>query len=148
MRLTTESAIGIGIGFGVVLVGAVAAAALGEQQTRGLDVNRLMRAFAAVESGGRSQVRGDGGASWGLYQFGRDRWRECGGRGDDWGRAPARRQHVIMRLAIREYMATMPSGLSIEQRVCWIGRCHNGGKRTGAHNAYTRRLWAEYTSGA
>ena len=107
-----------------------------------LDVPRLMRAFEDIESGGREQVRGDGGRAWGLFQFHRARWGECGGAPSDWGRAGRAEQERVMRNAIARYLRTCPRGSSIEQQVKHAARCHNGWGK--ASIKYANELWRRY----
>ncbi len=112
-----------------------------------IDDAALIRAFARVESGNRPDVFGDGGKSWGLYQFQIGRWRECGGDARKWGKAATGRdyQTQIMHNALERYRRRMCKGLTTEQQVIWLGRCHNGGRRTWKyHNEYTRKIWREY----
>ena len=109
-----------------------------------LDTDRLLRAFEKMESGGREQIRGDKGRSWGLYQFGRARWTECGGSSRDWGRAGRAEQTRIMRNAIRRYIASAPRGSTVEQQVWHAARCHNGWGKSSIQ--YARRLTSLYRS--
>lgn len=160
MTLNRETGTGLALGVGLVIAGAVVippvsarmgtrpvscAAVTVDPQPESLIIDRLIWAFAEIESSHRPQVRGKKG-EWGLYQFAPGRWRECGGDARQWGKAGAAEQTRVMRLAIERYARRMPRGLTVEQQVCWIGRCHNGGIRTVQHNTYTRELWRAYRS--
>ena len=129
------------------LRGSANAAARAVPRPPHLDVERLLRAFEVVESGGRMRVLGDRGRSFGLFQFQRSRWRECGGKPGDWGKAGADEQRRVMRIALASYLGVGRKfgALTTEQTVILVGRCHNGGKRTPyKHTAYTKRLWHAY----
>lgn len=111
-----------------------------------LDAAALLRAFAEVESSGRLHVRGDGGRAYGLYQFHRARWIECGGSAKTWGKASRAEQDAVMRTAIDRYLRAAIFSSPVEALVIWCGRYHNIGHGGIDHNAYTRKLWAAYQS--
>jgi hypothetical protein len=105
-----------------------------------VDHHVLLAAFEQIESGGREQVFGDGGRSWGIFQFGRARWRECGGDPAQWGKASAAEQRRVMRTAILRYLADAPDGL--DAKIIHAAREHNG--LGSASKAYSRRLLQVY----
>jgi len=111
---------------------------------------RLVDSLAVVESSRRTQIKGDKGAAWGLFQFHRARWEECGGAPAEWGKAGARPQIRAMLKSIRGQRRLWRKHglrLSVEQQIIWIGRHHNIGhckKGRGTHNRYTRKLWRAY----
>lgn len=160
-----QAAVAVLVGFFVVIVTARAGAEsvllvrartgtsinTASVRARLLDVDRLLRAFERMESSGRLHVRGDGNRSWGLFQFGRARWTECGGSSRDWGRAGRAEQTRIMRNAIRRYIASAPRGSSVDQQIIHAGRCHNGfgiSKKTVAMSkAYAADLLRRYRKG-
>lgn len=113
------------------------------------DADRLLRAFAMAESTNRNlPPKWDRTQySWGVYQFGRDRWAECGGKPDDWGRAGRAEQERVMRRAIERYTAAgRKRGHKGRALFNWIARSHNGGP-SPKPNAYTKRLRAAYETG-
>lgn len=112
----------------------------------GLDHERLLRAFATVESSNRNPApyRDNTQMSWGRFAFGKARWTECGGKSSDWGKAPIAEQDRIMRVAIRRYAARATRrGHTGEAAFNYVARLHNGnpGPRP---NGYTRKLRAAY----
>lgn len=91
----------------------------------------LIDAFAVRESSRRTDIRGDEGRSWGLFQFTRERWSDVGGDPADWGVAGARVQVEVMRKALAWYRDRAAArGVTLdtmEKRAIWYARWHNIG---------------------
>ena len=110
-----------------------------------LDRERLIRCIEAQESGGREQVIGDRGRSWGLYQFGSVRWRECGGSASGWRRSGRVEQTRVMRQAIDRYLSDCRPGSTVEQQIIHASRDHNGWGR--ASIKYAADILRRYRKG-
>ena len=87
-----------------------------------LDRERLIRCIEAQESGGREQVIGDRGRSWGLFQMGRARYSEGGGR--NYGKAGRTEQTRVMRVLLSRYLRDCKG--TVEQQIVHASRSHNG----------------------
>ena len=118
--------------------------AIGPSNTQRVDRHRLVTAFAEIESSNQAQAWGDNHKSWGLYQFSVGRWKDVTGSRVGWAKCGPIMQTSVMYKALRLYSRRMPEGLSVEQQVIYLGRCHNGGPRITRHNSYTRKLWKAY----
>ncbi len=113
---------------------------------------RILDAFAMQESSRAAKgihVPGDNGAAFGIWQFHRARWQECGGGPDLWGDASAKSQARVMLAAFRKYTRTSRWGkLTVEQQVIVAGRYHNRGhcktSERDKHYSYTRSVWRHY----
>ena len=113
---------------------------------------RVLDAFAMQESSRAARgihVPGDDGKAWGVWQFHRARWQECGGALSSWGKAGAKTQARVMLAAYRKYTrASRWGSLSVEQRVIVAGRYHNRGhckkSERDKHYRYTRSVWKHY----
>ncbi len=113
---------------------------------------RILDAFAMQESSRAARgihVRGDNRFAWGIWQFHRARWLECGGKPSMWGKADAKAQAHVMLAAFRKYTRTSRWGkLTVEQQVIVAGRYHNRGhcktSERDKHYSYTRSVWKHY----
>jgi hypothetical protein len=99
-------------------------------------------AFAMVESSGREQAVGDNGLSWGLYQFRKARWAECGGRPDDWGKAGAVEQTRVMARALTRYARNARKN-AVGDRLQWMATCHNIGHGKAVETPYVAKIRKE-----
>jgi len=98
-----------------------------------LDVKRLMKTFALIESSNNPNAIGDGGKAYGLYQFHLARWLECGGTKENWRRATRTEQDKIMRTALTRYLARTSD-------LTKIANYHNMGNPSSKVTLYTRKF--------
>jgi hypothetical protein len=110
-----------------------------------LNVEKILKAFAEVESGNRNlpprwDVRQ---RSWGYYQFGRARWIEVGGKPGRWGIADKEEQDCVMLMALLKYLKNIPPGTDV---LTWMGRHHNTGHGEMTDSLYTLKLKSGYRS--
>jgi hypothetical protein len=113
---------------------------------------RTLDAFAMQESTRAAKgihVPGDGGKAWGIWQFHKARWKECGGDPKLYGKADAKSQAKIMLKALRKYTRKSKWGnLTVEQKIIVAGRCHNIGhckkSQKNKHYGYTRSVLKHY----
>lgn len=132
-----EAAIGAIVGCAVTIIGAYIFRWCWKenpppatmQESECLDMDALLWAHGMAESGGKNPKPywDRKQSSWGRYSFGRARWTECGGRADDWGRAPLAEQHRVMRQALKRYMRNCPDGATVDEQVIWTANAHNLG---------------------
>lgn len=116
------------------------------------DEAQFLDAFAMQESSRAAKgihVPGDDGRAWGIWQFHKARWEECGGDPDEWGTADAKGQTRVMLAAFRKYTRASRWGrLTDEQRIIVAGRYHNRGhcktSEKDKHYRYTRSVWKHY----
>ena len=116
------------------------------------DEARIIDAFAMQESSRAAKgihVLGDGGKAWGIWQFHKTRWKECGGDLKLYGKASTKYQAKIMLNALRRYTRKSKWGnLTVEQKIIIAGRCHNIGhckkSQKNKHYSYTRSLLKHY----
>ena len=126
--LSTLSGLAITAGIGAAsnrVSSTPARPAAGSQRPAGratLDRERLIRCIEAQESGGREQIRGDRGKSWGLYQMGKARYSEGGGR--NYGKAGRTEQTRVMRVLLSRYLRDCKG--TVEQQIVHASREHNG----------------------
>lgn len=113
---------------------------------------RILDAFAMQESTRAAKgihVPGDNGKAWGIWQFHKARWKECGGDPDLWGKAEAKVQAKIMLNALRKYTRNSRWGnLTVEEKIIVAGRYHNRGhcktSEKDKHYWYTKSVWKHY----
>ena len=125
--LSTLSGLAItaGIGAATNTVSSIPARRVACSQTprrATLDRERLIRCIEAQESGGRERVIGDRGRSWGLFQMGRARYSEGGGR--NYGKAGRTEQTRVMRVLLSRYLRDCKG--TVEQQIVHASRSHNG----------------------
>ncbi len=113
---------------------------------------RILDAFAMQESSRAARgihVPGDGGKAWGICQFQKSRWKECGGDPKLYGKASAKYQAKIMLKALRKYTRKSRWGtLTVTQKIIVAGRNHNIGhckkSQKNKHYSYTRSVLKYY----
>ena len=113
-----------------------------------LDRERLRKAIWMRESSGQEYPEaGDDGKSIGPYQVKYARFCEYRLPVERYRHMTPTQWHAWMRRAISGYLRDCPKSATVEQRVAFAGRGHNGGKRRTTHNSYTRSLWKFYQKG-
>jgi hypothetical protein len=119
---------------------------------------RILDAFAMQESSRAARginVPGDYNekkdiyGARGIWQFHKARWKECGGKLSEWGKASKEEQARVMLRALRKYACKSKWGnLTAEQKIIVAGRCHNNGhckkSEKNRHTSYTRSVWKYY----
>ncbi len=114
---------------------------------------RLIDAVAWRESSRDLKPKGsnDNGRAFGLYQFHKARWGECGGDLREWGVASAKVQTEVMLRSIgkvKKLAKKRGLRLTTEQFVICVSRYHNIGHwhktDVNKHYWYSRDVWREY----
>lgn len=113
---------------------------------------RLINGIAWRESSRNLKPKGsnDNGKAFGLFQFHRARWEECGGNPDRWGKATAAKQVTAMLSGIKKQQRRAKRehwSMNEVRLVILVGRWHNTGHCYASerlkHNAYTLAVWRE-----
>lgn len=102
---------------------------------------REIVAFAMVESSLRNLPPYLDGQTqaFGLYGFHLARWRECGKRREDWGRADAVMQTRVMVQSLTRYYRSAKRAKAPD-RLQWAAHFHNAGHGESVETAYTAKL--------
>lgn len=100
----------------------------------------LITAFALVESSGREHVKGDKGKAWGLYQFHRARWEECGGNPKEWGKADKKEQTRVMINALNKYAKQYKRKKPDTDFITWCATYHNNGHGRTVKTKYVKKV--------
>lgn len=111
-----------------------------------LDVDRLLYAHGMAESSGKNPPPywDRKQKSWGIYSFGKARWRECGGKPCEWGKASPAEQHRVMRQALKRYMRHCPDGSTVDEQVVWTANAHNIGHGSMKRTKHTEKVLRHY----
>lgn len=97
----------------------------------------LILAFAHVESGFVINATGDKGEAYGLFQFHKARWLECGGTEDNWKKSDTKTQVKIMIKALNSYCKKNIDGV---EAVRWMATSHNIGHGVDEDTLYVKKI--------
>ena len=97
----------------------------------------LIIAFAKVESSFDANASGDGGKAYGLYQFHKDRWLECGGTEKNWKNADVEIQTKIMITALNKYCKSNKKEVDY---IRWMATSHNIGHGIDKETDYVKKV--------
>jgi hypothetical protein len=129
----------------------IVAALAGCSPTEPIDRDRLIRAFAQVESSGLNRIRyldcikkhlhTKNCDAWGLFGFHLIRYGVCSGWLWQWGVAPLDEQRRVMRRAIERYLSSCPKDAD---PLTWCANFHNAGHGSKRATPYSRKLLKAY----
>ena len=105
---------------------------------------KLLKIFEDKESSGNPQAIGDNGKAWGLFQFHKARWIECGGKLKDYRIVGRVEQERVMKNALKKY-SNFPKGLTEKQKIYWIANWHNIGHGSLKETKYASDFWRRWT---
>jgi hypothetical protein len=120
---------------GIALLLAIGLAS-GDPDSTPRSVRALLDAIRQVESGGRTDVVGDQGRSFGPYQIQREYWKDSGVPGRF---SQVRHPSYAERVIVRYWQKYCPEALR-EGDLKTLARVHNGGP-AGARKASTLKYW-------
>lgn len=109
-----------------------------------MNSQKLLKIFEAKESSGKEQVYGDVGKAWGLFQFHKARWVECGGKLEDYGKVGRKEQERVMKNALIRY-SKFPKKFTEKEKIYWIANWHNVGHGTIKETKYAKDFWKKWT---
>ena len=110
------------------------------------DLPRVAKSIAVQESSNKNckPYWDVNGYAWGLYAFHAARWKDCGGKTSEWGKATPDRQLAVMTNGLRKQTKKMPIGLSVDDKVRWYASWHNGRPKGNWHTAYADKVLKIY----